>query len=177
MAFTDCLREVVSDRWQRSPDSEGNVTLKEPRVMSVQVSELSQYSVVVRPHKLSLSGVKNGPWKQSCDFIIVNPHGDTVRVLFIELKHTLNNERKGLEQLRWSLPRLEYLRSLCHIHCGDRLERFEVHYVLIGKKGSPRFDKQPVRSAGSPETIQHKGIEVGLHIVSRHVRFSRLWGN
>ena len=178
MAFTDCLRKVVLDRWQRFPDPGGTVKLVEPNVMWVRVSGLSQDSVVIRPHKIALSGVKEGPWKQSCDYVIVSPDGDTVRVLFVELKRTLPNKlKKGLEQLRWSLPRLEYLRSLCRIHCGGEPDRIVVRYALVAEKGSPRLDKQPIRSRGSPETKQHEGIEVGLHIVAKHERFSRLWGN
>ena len=178
MALADCLRKVVLDKWQQSPDSIGTVTLKECTVMSVRVSGLSQDSVVIRPEKISLSELKTGPWKKSCDYIIVSPDGDTVRVLFVELKHKLNNNtNKALEQLRWSLPRLEYLWSLFRIYCGDGPDRPEVRYALVAKKGSFQLDKQPVRSSGSSKTIQHKGIEVRPHIVSKHVGFRQLWGD
>ena len=178
MEIADCLRKVVLDKWQRSLDSVGNVTLKERGVMSVQVSGLSPDSVVIRPKKMALSGLENGPWEKSCDYLIFSPNGDTVRVLFVELKKTLNDkEIEGFEQLRRSLPRLEYLWSLCRIHCGDGPDRIEVRYALVAEKVSPRFDKQSVRSDGSLQTKLHKEIKVGRHIVSRHKRFSRLWGN
>lgn len=178
MAFPDCLRKVVLDKWQRSLDSVGTVTLKERNVMLVQVSGLSQESVVIRPKKMALSSLENGPWEKSCDYVIVTQDGKIVRVLFVELKGTLNsNSDKGLEQLRRSLPRLKYLQSLCRIHCGEGPDRIEVRYALVAEKGSPRFDKQSVRSDGSPQTKLHKEIEVGLHIVSNHISFQRLWGN
>lgn len=186
MALADCLRKVVEDKCQQSPDSGGTVKLKEDNGMSVEVSGLNQDSVVIRAEKINLSGLKlkkerkkgSWPWNKKCDYIIVNPDGDTVRVLFLELKKNLNNNTyKGLEQLRWSLPRLEYLWSLCRILCGDEPDRPEVRYALVAEKGSRRLDKQPIRSRGSPSTIQHEGIEVGLHIVSNYTWFHRLWGN
>lgn len=176
MALAECLRRVVLDRLQL-PAPEGTVNLKERNAMQVQVSGLAQGSVVLRMERIGLSGIKNGPWEQSCDYAIVSPAGDIDRVLLIELKRTLTDEAKGLEQLRRTLPRLKHLRSLCRIDCGDGLARAEIRYALIAGKGSPRLDKQPVKRARSPQTKQHKGIEVSLHIVAKHVCFGRLWSD
>lgn len=177
MVLTECLQRVVLDKWQLLPEPGGTVSLEERNVMKVQVSGLTEGSVVLRMDEIALSSVKNGPWKKSCDYAIVSPDGDNVRVLFVELKRTMTEEVKGLEQLRWSLPRLEYLRSLCRIDCGDGADQAVVRYALVAEKGNLRLDKQPVRRRRSPQTKQHEGIDVALHIVAKRAHFSRLWGN
>ncbi len=102
-------------------------------------------TVVLRMDKIALSSVKDGPWKKVCDYVIVSPSGGNVRVLFVELKRTMTEGIKSFKQLRWSLPRLEYLRSLCRIHCGYEADQAVVRYALVTEKGNPRLDKQPVK--------------------------------
>lgn len=177
MAFAECLHRVVLNTWQLLPGPEGTVNLKEKNVMQVQVSGLPQGAVVLRMERIGLSGVGNGPWKQSCDYAIVNPVGDVDRVLLVELKRTLTDEAKGLEQLRRTLPRLKHLRSLCRIDCGNELADSEIRYALVAAMGNPRLDKQPVKRTRSPQKKRHKGIEASLHIVARHTCFARLWGD
>lgn len=149
--------------------------LRERNVMQVQVTGLATDSLVLRMEKISLSGIKDGRWKQSCDYAIVSPGQDFDRVLFIELKRTLTDEEKGLEQLLWSLPRFEHLRSVCRIVCGSGTEQARMRYALLAARGNPRLDKQPIKRKRSPRTKQHKGIEVALHIVGKHESFDRLW--
>ena len=176
MTIVECLRKVVLNKWQRVPEDDETACLEEPGVMQVGVSGLTGNSLVLRIGMVVLSGVKDGPWKKSCDYAIVNQDGDTVRILFVELKKTLAEELKGLEQLRWSLPRMDHLRSLCHVGGGGSYQT-EVRYALIASRESPRLDKQPVKRRRFPRTKQHRGIEVSLHVVAKQENFSRLWGD
>ena len=93
--------------------------LREKGVMKVEVSGLLADTVAVRLDQGlgSLSGIKEGPWKKQCDYVVVSPTDGTVRVLFVELKKTLTENSDGFEQLRRSLPWLKYLRALCRIEC------------------------------------------------------------
>ncbi len=85
--------------------------------------------------------------KQVCDYLLVYAlNGDNYAVL-IELKKTLSNDTSYREQLRRSLPFLEYLRSVCDIEYGNETDHSDVRvrYFCIGEKLSPKFDKQPVK--------------------------------
>ena len=91
MTFPACLRQILHEQILESPKRDGSVTLREKGVMKVEVSGLAADAVAVRlDQKLgSLKGIKDGPWKKQCDYVVVNPAGSTVRVLFVELKKTL----------------------------------------------------------------------------------------
>ena len=144
--------------------------------MKVEVSDLATDATVVRLDRIgSLSGLRDGAWKKSCDYMIVSSNGDTVRVLFVELKRTLTEEADYLEQLRRSLPLLKYLLWVCRIECSSDPERVEVRYAVIATRGSPRFDKQPVRRPRLPQIKKYKNIQVSLHIVGQRIGFDRLW--
>ena len=156
VTFMECLQRVVLEDWKLLPESGGTVSLEEPGVMKVQVSGLTEGSVVLRMEGIiALSGLDKGPWQRSCDYVIVSPDGDNVRVLFVELKETMTNQIRGFKQLRWSLLRLEYLRSLCRIHCGYEADQAVVRYALVTKKGNSRLDKQHVKHGRPPpdETV------------------------
>lgn len=176
MAFVDCLREVVEDCYQQAPDAQGILNLKEKSVMKLQLSGLGSGTVALRIEKLGFSRfLKGGKWQSTCDFAIVCPENGVIRVLFVEMKETLREGGKGFEQLRRSLPKLEYLKSLCRIHCGNHLEKVFVRYALVTAKGGERLDKQPVKYKSQVSVERHKGITVSIH-TGEHVDFSRLWG-
>ena len=92
--------------------------------MSVDVTGITHRATTIRVDRLGrLSGLEEGAWDQRCDYLIVVDKGAYYRAAFIELKKTLDEEHKPREQLRRSLPLLEYLRSLCSIHFEGRSER------------------------------------------------------
>ena len=82
-------------------------------------------------------------------------------MLFVELKKTLStNRKKAFQQLRWSLPLLEYLGSICELHFGlepDESEK-EVKDILICDRIGHRIDKQSVKAVRSPYPEQYKDI-------------------
>ena len=177
MTLATCFQKVLDKNILGSRKPCGSFVLREKGVMKVEVSGLAADGLVVRLSRIgSLSGVRNGPWKRGCDYMVISRVAESTRVLFVELKRTLTEKPKGLEQLRRSLPLLKYLCSLCRIECGADPKQLKIRYVLIAKRGNPRFDKQPVRQNGTPQKKQHKEIKVDLHIVETRVGFSRLWG-
>lgn len=171
------LKAILADKVLISSRSR-ELVLKEKNVQRVNVSKLPSEAVVINLQRFgSLSGIRNGPWKQHCDYMLVFRVDETVRVIFVELKKTLHgNESKGFEQLRLSLPLLKYVDSVCELHFGTESDRREpiVRYVLIGEQGSQKLDKQLVRVSQSKYSEQHKDITVNVLIGSRF-GFGRLW--
>ena len=168
-SLNDQLEEIVRpDRLRRVTAS--RVTLRERAAnMSVDVTGISGRVTTIRIHRLGrFSGLKEGAWDQRCDFLIVAATGGaTYSASFIELKKHLTSEEKPLEQLRHSLPFLEYLRSLCCIHFEDgALPDVEVRYAVIGERGQLRLDKQAVKATpGRPAwTRLHRGISVSAFL-------------
>ncbi len=144
--------------------------------MKVEMWDLTADTVVVRLNRINhLKGLKDGPWKRICDYMIVSENADRIQVLFVELKKTLTEESKAFEQLRRSLPLMQYLRALCRIESGIDSRQPEVRYVLIAQRANPRLDKQRIRSTVTPVKKQHEGIEITLHIAGGTVKFEKLW--
>lgn len=171
------VAEILTDRTVVAPCSGRAVTLKERNVMKVTVAGLPDAAVVIDLDRMgSLSGVKDGPWKQACDYLIVFHDGTQDGALFVELKKTLSDRpTDGGEQLRRSLPILRYLESMCAIHF-DAMANMRpalVRYALIGKRGSQRLDKQRVRARGAPRVEPYKGIQV-VSVIGERVAFASL---
>lgn len=74
--------------------------------------------------------------------------GDRTHAVFVELKKTQTEEEKPREQLRRSLPLLEYLRSLWEIESEIPLGEhgLSIHYSILFERASPRLAKQTVRA-------------------------------
>ena len=128
-----------------------------------------------------LSGMKDGEWTQVCDYLLIYPQKGKDHAIFVELKKTLHEDkRRAMEQLRRSLPFLEYLRSVCEIHFGAEPvpRRIEVRYLLIGERTRSRLDKKqsvnpdPARKL---EQQDYENIMVTTFVGSR-VRFDLLVG-
>ena len=136
--------------------------------MSIDITGVRWHVTTIHIDRLGrLSGLNQGDWDQKCDYLVVIDRGGTCRATFIELKKTLDETSKPLEQLRRSLPFLEYLRSLCCIHFDDAAPPdVEVRYAVIGKRGQQRLDKQAVKARpGRPVwTKPHRGITVSAFL-------------
>ena len=142
-----------------------DLILKEKGVMKVAVSEIPADVTAARMHVVGhLPGVRDGDWKQICDFVLFRKCEDVDRAVLIELKTTLNesNKRKAMAQLRGSLPILEYLRSMCLLHQGPsaKLPALQVSYFLIAAKRDARIDKQSVRPQTGSGRETYGDIEV-----------------
>ena len=145
--------------------------------MKVEVSRTPSGVTAIDLRKLgSFSGIKEGPWKQRCDYLLVYEFKGKNIVIFVELKKTLSQENKrGAEQLRRSLPLLKYLHSVCRIHYGVEPDMLvtTTRYVLIGQKMNPRLDKQPVKTHRALPSENYKEITVNKFVGPR-LRFDLL---
>lgn len=143
--------------------------------MDVSVTGVPADAIVVHVDKIgSPSGIKDGAWQRSCDYMIVFRSGEQDGVLFVELKLTLRDgNTKGHEQLRRSRPILDYLNRMCAIHFETDPALPEVRYVLIGERGSSRLDKQRVRPGQVPQVEQYKDIAV-TSVLGRRVAFETI---
>ena len=160
--LNDQLEEILrADRLRRVTSS--RVTLREREAkMSIDVTGVKWRTTTIHIDRLGgLAGLDQGDWNQRCDYLMVIDRGGTYRATFIELKKTLDEAPKPLEQLRRSLPFLEYLRSLCCIHFDDAAPvAVDVRYVVVGERAQQRLDKQVVKARpGQPVwTKLHRGI-------------------
>ncbi len=168
-SLNDQLEEILrADRLRRITSS--RVTLRERAAnMSIDITGIFGRVTTIRIHRLGrLSGLKEGAWDQRCDFlIVVDKGGGTYSASFVELKKHLTAEEKPFEQLRHSLPFLEYLRSLCCIHFEDDAPPdVEVRYAVIGERGQLRLDKQAVKASPGQAvwTRPHRGISVSAFL-------------
>lgn len=145
--------------------------------MTVVLAGLPDGSTVINMRKIGrLSGFRDGPWKQSCDYLLVCRTAGGDEAVFIELKRTLSGKQKGMEQLRWSLPYLEHLRSVCRIEYGASRARMPARYVMIGDRPSLRLAKQRVSGGHALPNASHEGITI-QRLVGSRLRFSWLKGD
>ncbi len=157
---------------------EGVAVLREKDVMTVKLIAVPAGATVINMEKMgSLSGVLDKFLSRS-DYLVLFQENGADAAVFVELKKTLREGAKGFEQLRMSLPYLQYLKSLCNIvfeHVGQPSHHISVHYVLVGKQVTPRLAKLPVSDPQRLPDENHRGIVV-RRIVGERVRFDRLAG-
>ncbi len=170
------LKAILADKSLVSPKAGRDMILEEKKVMKVEVTQMPLDLTAVNMHMMGrLSGVKDGEWKQSCDYLLVCKADGIDHAIFIELKETLREDKKGMDQLRRSLPLLHYLRSVCQIHYETETNRpaLKVRYFLIGTKNHARIDKQRVKPQLGTEKENYKDIEVHTFLGER-IRFGLL---
>ena len=143
----------------------GELREKTPEVdMRVKVVGLPAAFVAIRLRRGDYApNVCNGPWRQICDYLLVVESDGRTHAVFVELKTTQSEKEKPREQLRRSLPLLEYLLSVWEVESGTSLQnRLSVHYSILFEQTSPRLAKQSVRvkpiAKGPPE--EYKGITI-----------------
>ena len=161
------------------PVEDGSVELHEPGVMKVVVEGVPEGARVIDMRKIgSLRGIRDGVWKRICDYLVIWRTGDGDEAVFVEIKKTLTEQPRGKEQLRRSLPYLDYLRSLCRIEYGPGWSpaRVPTRYVLIGKRTSEQLAKQRVSRGHFLPNALHEGITV-RQLVGSRLRFAWLEGD
>ena len=174
MAIAADLKAILADKALAPQKTNASVRLREKGVMEVEmVKPPSDLAAIVMEKLGRLSGIREGKWKRTCDYLLVYSQEGKDRAVFVELKKTLNEDRRrAMEQLRRSLPFLEYLRSVCEIHfgAGPASRGMEVRYLLIGERRRTRFDKkQSVNAdpAKNLENLEHENIMVTTFTGSR----------
>ena len=150
------------------PQENGSIVLEEVDKnsrMKVELVNLSVSVTVIRLREFShYSALKEGPWKKQCDYLLVFALDGIEYIVFVELKKSMNHYDKAKEQLRWSLPFLEYLRSVCNVAYGIEVAgpSVQMSHLNIVEKYSPRLDKQSVK-VGPNRVLkceQHENITV-----------------
>ena len=109
-------------------------------------------------------GLGDGRFIRICDYLLVAESDTNTQAVFIELKKTATTDKQPREQLRRSLPLLEYLRSVCEVEHRTTFDRSDIstHYCIVFERNSLRLDKQPVRTepARRIQDEEYKDIRV-----------------
>ena len=173
MRLINYMKTIIDDGYLRCAVSDG------PRIIELEEKEKkSEMKIAIREVPASflaiqmtghLSQLKKGKkgqdWNKICDYLLIYQEEDKYQAIFIELKKSLSKKELGKEQLRRSLPVLDYLRSVCKIESGVEEKILPVKYVLIAEKSSDRLDKQPVKvKPFEPTEERYEGILVKILI-------------
>ena len=157
------------------PIKNNGFLLREKKVMTVKVVEVHNDVTVINLNKIgSLGGVKS-IYHSRCDYLILCQSCTAVTAIFVELKKTLSQERKALEQLRSASPYLSFLTDLARVvgTVEQQLPSIAVQHVLIGSRVTPLLNKLRL---GDPQALPDEtycGITVRRLVGLRH-RFSKL---
>ena len=173
------IKEILRDKALVLSRSDGRTILREKDVMELEVADIPSDITIINMQRIgSLSALKDGEWKQVCDFLLLFEDRGKDYAIFIELKKTLDEEskQKGMELLRRSLPFLKYLRSVCELHYGADSDEPGpiVWYAVVGSQISRKLDKQHVKAGKPLPSENHKGISVGMFVRER-MHFRELW--
>jgi len=180
----DLVQMIVEDRCLESMQDDGSVVLKECDTnvdMELTVSGLGADAAAIRLDGSigGSSGIKNGPWKQMCDYLVIKFEPEKIRALFVELKKKASPEdSRGREQLRRSLPIFRYLYSILQIEsCSDSKE-VEIRYSLVSQfnNESGRLVKTRVRAGSSLPRMKYKKIQFTFYDGYPIIAFNSLWG-
>ena len=145
----------------------------------IESQEMKQYEVTgirqplvvtaIRMNRLRhLARLKDGAWNKICDYLLITARDGTYFAVFVELKETLRENDDAREQLRRSLPILEYLRSVCAVEDLIKPD-VAVRYVILASRDANRLDKQGARITPA-EVIReerYRGIDVRSFVCER----------
>ena len=165
MPLIDGLTKILKPEAAVAHASEGAVDLREDAPegnMCVTVTGLPAASAAIHIKPgYHASIVRVGACQQICDYLLVAESADRTDAILVELKKTRPRpyDKKPREQLRRSLPILEYLRSMYEVDSETSLrDRLRVYYWILCERASERLAKQRVRV--KPEAETYKGIEI-----------------
>lgn len=168
MDFAAFLRDILHLKALVFRSDDGTIVLREKKVMSIKVNETPLQIAAINLHRIgSLSGVRNGEWKQTCDYLLVCDEESRNVAIFIELKKTIYGDGKPEEQLRWSLPIYRYLCAMYAIHSASQFmsSKALVRYYIIATKYNRRFDKQGVKpQPGIVHRETYKDMEIHTYV-------------
>lgn len=87
-----------------------------------------------------------GKWNLVCDYILFGNVDGVWHVVLIEMKKTVGHHLHGKEQLRRSLPVVDYLRQTCELEFEESIASPKISYALLYHQVSPRLDKGLMKS-------------------------------
>lgn len=178
-SLTRRVCEVLESK-AKVPVKSGVVLLTERQqrrtVMKVELVAVPDGVTVINVERIGeLSGVR-GQFRSRCDYLVLFRQFGSDSAVFVELKTTLSEGSKGLEQLRRSPPYLEYLRTICSIQFDGRTESsppVAMLYLLVGERASARLAKGRVSDPQTLPDEEHRGITV-RRVVGNRLHFERL---
>ena len=167
MSLVADLPELVDTTALAGKSSGGVLLVEEQSGMQVKLFATGPVTAI----RLGEAGVGHVPrlnlhagLNRICDYLLLVEQDGGTHAVFVELKATW--ERKAREQVRRSLPLLEYLRSVWEV---DRQARFDhggmkVSYAIICKRG--RLNKEPVkpRPTGREEGEDYRNITIRTYV-------------
>ena len=138
-----------------------------------EVEGVPDSTLVIRPHNNAVWSIlqqnrKKG-WNKSCDYVLIGERQDKLYAVFIELKETLKRgpkieDQRGQDQLRWTLPLLNYLLFVFNIdnRSSHKIEDVMIRYFQFGKRFHENFDKAGTRDDDENLFIteMHRGIKI-----------------
>lgn len=187
MTLKSQLERVVRDVFLVKPtpylEDTPVIVLDEKKApMQVEITDIHPDTVAIRtvPNVCQLGLLrKEGNLRKICDYILIGRIGNTWHAVLIEMKKTLADadEERPKEQLRRSLPLLEYILCVCKIEFLETDSRPEISYLLLSEKYHPRFAKQNVKPTrtGFVDRILWKSIEI-RRFVGHRFKYSDLVG-
>ena len=156
---------------------EQSVVLKERNTsggeapQKVMVVASSTEVVAVRMDKFSHSSMLQGSRWKVCDYVLFVEQAGREDVVVIELKKNRANDSSSREQLRQSIPIVEYLAAAAGIEASPeddpaKAEPMNVHYVILYGRDGPLLDKQATHAASIESTgcEQYRGLTVRWRI-------------
>ena len=150
----------------------GGIVLRDPQSrMEVRVVDAPATAAAVRLERIGhSSGLRDGPWKRVCDYLLIIDSGERTDAVFVELKKTLTEEIPPRDQLRRSAPILEYLRAVCEVESDDGAARsISKRFFIVAERGGRRLDKQSVKTepAGRVRSVQVGNLTIRTFVGTR----------
>lgn len=155
MTWKDRLKCIITEDalLSVSDGEESTLVLCEENVMKVHVTDAHQTDLVAIRMKSGSSRLnllkpeQKGRWNLVCDYILFGYVGGIGHVVLIEMKKKVGPDRHWKEQLRWSLPVVDYLRQICELKFEESIASPKISYALLYKEVNSRLDKGLMKSA------------------------------
>jgi len=151
MTLIECLEKVLDSKVLLAPslNEGGSIVLRETQAnMKVQIMGIPPTVKAIHIGKINhlpLMKKAGKSWNLICDYLLIFHLNLKYYAVFIELKKSMPMNTQPKEQLRRSLPVLDYLLSVCKIECKTKSKPL-VRYALIAEKISKRMSKQGVKA-------------------------------
>ena len=155
MPWNDWLKRIITDDAILSVDDseEDTLVLCEEGVMRVCVTDAQEVDLVAIRMKTGsgqlnlLKREQKGKWNLVCDYILFGNVDGVWHVVLIEMKRKFRHGSHKKEQLRRSLPVVDYLRQICELEFEESITSPRISYALLYDQVSPRLDKEPMKPA------------------------------
>lgn len=150
-SFADCLKNILISDAVLLPKNGALVLEDQHQEVLLRDAPCDLVAVDIRKFGkiANFKLFKENGWEQACDYLLAYQADGRDCAILIELKKTLGfgSMGKGMDQLRWSRPLLDYLRSVCEVLDEERpgAMRISTGYALIIEQYDDTMSKTIVR--------------------------------